>query len=211
MCRRSSTLKCFWKSPKWVPVSDLEFVAYEKHRAPGDGASPSPQDLRAGSRTNSGCPVHSALSRPCAVAGKKCPRLAAGKSLASMSPMAGDGDPATRGCSRLSRIMIIMSEKSAYPSGAECSLSTRIARLHHRSRGAITILEGTAMKNAFVASLALARGLVLGAGVASAAGEEVEGIMVNRGSGSPGDGKNVVMKGSPLPLRGHAVKVGEPL
>jgi hypothetical protein len=81
-------------------------------------------------------------------------------------------------------------------------LSTRIARLHHRSRGAITILEDTAMKNAFVASLALASLLGMAAGVACAAGEEVQGIKVNKENGSPGDGNNVLMKGSPLPLRG---------
>jgi thiol peroxidase len=72
-------------------------------------------------------------------------------------------------------------------------------------------LEGTAMKNAFFASLALASLLGMGAGVASAAGEEVQGIKVNKENGSAGDGNNILMKGSPLPLRGHAVKVGEAL
>jgi thioredoxin-dependent peroxiredoxin len=67
------------------------------------------------------------------------------------------------------------------------------------------------MKNAFFASLALASLLGMGAGVASAAGEEVQGIKVNKENGSAGDGNNILMKGSPLPLRGHAVKVGEAL
>jgi thiol peroxidase len=67
------------------------------------------------------------------------------------------------------------------------------------------------MKNSFVASLALASLLGLGAGVASAAGEEVQGIKVNKESGTAGDGNTVLMKGSPLPLRGQALKLGEPL
>ena len=67
------------------------------------------------------------------------------------------------------------------------------------------------MKNIFAASLALASVLGLGASVAYAAGEEVQGIKVNKQSGAAGDGNSVMMKGNPLPLRGQAVKVGEPL
>lgn len=67
------------------------------------------------------------------------------------------------------------------------------------------------MKNALLVSLALASLLGLGAGVASAAGEEVQGIRVNKGSGAAGDGNSVLMKGNPLPLRGQAIRVGEPL
>lgn len=51
----------------------------------------------------------------------------------------------------------------------------------------------------------------LNAGAAYAAGEEVQGIKVNKGNGAAGDGNNVLMKGSPLPLRGQAIKIGEPL
>jgi thiol peroxidase len=39
----------------------------------------------------------------------------------------------------------------------------------------------------------------------------VQGIKVNKGNGAAGDGNNVLMKGSPLPLRGQAIKIGEPL
>jgi thiol peroxidase len=67
------------------------------------------------------------------------------------------------------------------------------------------------MKKALISSLALASLLGLGIGIASGAGEEVQGIKVNKGNGSAGDGNSVLMKGNPLPLRGQALKVGEPL
>lgn len=67
------------------------------------------------------------------------------------------------------------------------------------------------MRKISVASAILAG--LLGLGVASvfAAGEEVQGIKVNKGTGAAGDGNSVAMKGNPLPLRGQAIKVGEPL
>ena len=67
------------------------------------------------------------------------------------------------------------------------------------------------MKKALFSSLALASLLGLGIGVASAAGEEVQGIKVNKENAAAGDGNTVMMKGSPLPLRGQALKIGEPL
>ena len=67
------------------------------------------------------------------------------------------------------------------------------------------------MNKALFSSLALASLLGVGIGVASAAGEEVQAIKVNKGNGSAGDGNSVLMKGNPLPLRGQALKVGEPL
>ena len=66
------------------------------------------------------------------------------------------------------------------------------------------------MRNALASAL-IAGLLSVGTGTAFAAGEEVQGIKVNKGSGSAGDGNTVAMKGSPLPLRGQALKVGEPL
>jgi thiol peroxidase len=44
-----------------------------------------------------------------------------------------------------------------------------------------------------------------------AAGQEMEAIKVNKGNGAAGDGNSVLMKGNPLPLKGEAIKVGEPL
>jgi thiol peroxidase len=67
------------------------------------------------------------------------------------------------------------------------------------------------MKNALLASVLVTGLLSLSAGAAFAAGEEVQGIKVNKGNGNAGDGNSVAMKGSPLPLRGQALKVGEPL
>ena len=67
------------------------------------------------------------------------------------------------------------------------------------------------MNKALFSSLALASLLGLGIGVASAAGEEVQGIKVNKENAAAGDGNTVMMKGSPLPLRGQALKIGEPL
>ncbi len=67
------------------------------------------------------------------------------------------------------------------------------------------------MRKALVTSAILAGLLGLGAASAFGAGEEVQGIKVNKGTGAAGDGNSVAMKGSPLPLRGQAIKVGEPL
>ena len=67
------------------------------------------------------------------------------------------------------------------------------------------------MKNALLASVLMLGLLGLNTGAAVAAGEEVQGIKVNKESGTAGDGNSVAMKGSPLPLRGQAIKLGEPL
>lgn len=67
------------------------------------------------------------------------------------------------------------------------------------------------MKNKLLVSVLLTGLLGLGTGLVLAAGEEVQAIKVNKGSGTPGEGNTVAMKGSPLPLSGQAVKVGEPL
>ncbi|MEO8164681.1 MAG: thiol peroxidase [Betaproteobacteria bacterium] len=67
------------------------------------------------------------------------------------------------------------------------------------------------MWKAFLTSVLLTGLFGLGTQAALAAGEEVQGIKVNKGSNKPGDGNSVAMKGSPLPLRGEAIKVGEPL
>jgi thiol peroxidase len=67
------------------------------------------------------------------------------------------------------------------------------------------------MKLSSLMSLIITGLLAVGAVSAYAAGEEVQGIKVNKGSGTAGDGNSVLMKGSPLPLRGQALKVGEPL
>lgn len=67
------------------------------------------------------------------------------------------------------------------------------------------------MKKAMLASVLMATLLGIGAGIAFSAGEEVQGIKVNKGNGMAGEGNTVAMKGSPLPLKGQALKVGEPL
>jgi thiol peroxidase len=67
------------------------------------------------------------------------------------------------------------------------------------------------MKNKLLVSVLLTGLLGLGTGLVLAAGEEVQAIKVNKGTGTPGDGNTVLMKGNPLPLSGQAVKVGEPL
>ena len=67
------------------------------------------------------------------------------------------------------------------------------------------------MKNALLASFVMASFLGLSTGAAIGAGEEVQGIKVNKGNGTAGDGNSISMKGSPLPLRGQAIKLGEPL
>ncbi|HEX7811890.1 MAG TPA: thiol peroxidase [Burkholderiales bacterium] len=67
------------------------------------------------------------------------------------------------------------------------------------------------MRKALISSAILAGLLGLGTASAWAAGEEVQGIKVNKGTGTAGDGNSVAMKGNPLPLRGQAIKVGEPL
>lgn len=48
-------------------------------------------------------------------------------------------------------------------------------------------------------------------GSVALAGDAVQAIKVNTGNASAGDGNNIQLKGSPMPLRGHAIKVGEPL
>lgn len=67
------------------------------------------------------------------------------------------------------------------------------------------------MRNALLASVLLTGLLGLGTQAAFAAGEEVQGIKVNKGNGEAGDGNTVAMKGNPLPLKGQAIKLGEPL
>ena len=67
------------------------------------------------------------------------------------------------------------------------------------------------MTKKLAVSVLIAGLLGMGTQAAFAAGEEVQGIKVNKGSGSAGDGNTVAMKGSPLPLSGTAIKLGEPL
>jgi thioredoxin-dependent peroxiredoxin len=67
------------------------------------------------------------------------------------------------------------------------------------------------MKPSSLMSLIITLLLGVGAVSAYAAGEEVQGIKVNKGTGPAGDGNSILMKGNPLPLRGQALKVGEPL
>ena len=67
------------------------------------------------------------------------------------------------------------------------------------------------MTNKLLASVLMAGLLGLGTQAVFAAGEEVQGIKVNKGTGAAGDGNTVAMKGSPLPLSGTAIKLGEPL
>ena len=67
------------------------------------------------------------------------------------------------------------------------------------------------MTNKFLASVLMAGLLGLGTQAVFAAGEEVQAIKVNKGSGAAGDGNTVAMKGSPLALSGTAIKLGEPL
>jgi thiol peroxidase len=67
------------------------------------------------------------------------------------------------------------------------------------------------MRKALLASVLLTGLLGLGTGAAFAAGEEVQGIKVNKDSGMAGDGNTVALKGSPLPLKGQAIKIGEPM
>lgn len=67
------------------------------------------------------------------------------------------------------------------------------------------------MKNKLLATVVMAGLLGLGTQAVFAAGEEVQGIKVNKGTGEAGDGNTVAMKGNPLPLSGTAIKLGEPL
>jgi thiol peroxidase len=67
------------------------------------------------------------------------------------------------------------------------------------------------MKNKLLASVVIAGLLGLGTQAVFAAGEEVQGIKVNKGSGNAGDGNSINMKGNPLPLSGQAIKLGEPM
>ncbi|HEX7952496.1 MAG TPA: thiol peroxidase [Burkholderiales bacterium] len=67
------------------------------------------------------------------------------------------------------------------------------------------------MRKVLLASVLVTGLLGLGTGAAFAAGEEVQGIKVNKDSGMAGDGNTVALKGSPLPLKGQAIKIGEPL
>lgn len=67
------------------------------------------------------------------------------------------------------------------------------------------------MTNKLLISVLMAGLLGLGTQAVFAAGEEVQGIKVNKGTGAAGDGNTVAMKGSPLPLSGTAIKLGEPL
>lgn len=67
------------------------------------------------------------------------------------------------------------------------------------------------MKNSILMSVALAGLLGLGTTAVSAAGEEVQGMKVAKESASPGDGNSVTLKGNALPLKGQAIRLGEPL
>jgi thiol peroxidase len=67
------------------------------------------------------------------------------------------------------------------------------------------------MKNNLLASVVMAGLLGLGTQAVFAAGEEVQGIKVNKGNGNAGDGNSINMKGNPLPLSGQAIKLGEPM
>ena len=67
------------------------------------------------------------------------------------------------------------------------------------------------MTNKLLASVFMAGLLGLGTQAAFAAGEEVQAIKVNKGTGAAGDGNTVAMQGSPLALSGKAIKLGEPL
>ena len=67
------------------------------------------------------------------------------------------------------------------------------------------------MNNKLLASVLMAGLLGLGTQAVFAAGEEVQAIKVNKGTGAAGDGNTVAMKGNPLPLSGQAIKLGEPL
>jgi thiol peroxidase len=67
------------------------------------------------------------------------------------------------------------------------------------------------MTSKLLASVLMAGVLGLGTQAVFAAGEEVQGIKVNKGTGEAGDGNTIAMKGSPLPLSGQAIKLGEPL
>jgi thiol peroxidase len=67
------------------------------------------------------------------------------------------------------------------------------------------------MRKALLTSVLLAGLFGINTATALAAGEEVQAIKVNKGNGPAGDGNSILMKGSPLPLSGKAIKVGEPL
>ena len=67
------------------------------------------------------------------------------------------------------------------------------------------------MTNKLLASVFMAGLLGVGTQAAFAAGEEVQAIKVNKGTGAAGDGNTVAMQGSPLALSGKAIKLGEPL
>jgi thiol peroxidase len=72
-------------------------------------------------------------------------------------------------------------------------------------------MEDMVMRTKLMMSVLVTGLLGLGAATAFAAGEEVQGIKVNTENGTAGEGNTVMLKGSPLPLRGTALKVGEPL
>ena len=67
------------------------------------------------------------------------------------------------------------------------------------------------MQNKFLTSVLMAGLLGLGTQAVFAAGEEVQAIKVNKGTGPAGDGNTVAMQGKPLALSGKAIKLGEPL
>jgi thiol peroxidase len=69
--------------------------------------------------------------------------------------------------------------------------------------------QETIMKSTIIASLALAS--LVCATQAIAAGEEVQAMKVATDSTPSGDGHTVNLKGGPLPLSGHGIKVGDPL
>jgi thioredoxin-dependent peroxiredoxin len=47
--------------------------------------------------------------------------------------------------------------------------------------------------------------------IATAADNDVQGIKVNTGTIEAGIGNNITLKGNPMPLRGRAIRIGEPL
>ena len=67
------------------------------------------------------------------------------------------------------------------------------------------------MTNKLLASALMAGLLGLGTQAVFAAGEEVQAMKVNKGTGAAGDGNTVAMQGKPLALSGKAIKLGQPL
>jgi thiol peroxidase len=67
------------------------------------------------------------------------------------------------------------------------------------------------MKPSALMTLIITGLLGVGSVSAYAAGEEVQGIKINKESASSGDGNTVKLMGNDMPLSGQALKVGDPL